>query len=145
VSGVRGRRLTALLAAGLLALAAAACGGNEPLAPQAPGPPADVTIPQSDQAPAEAAGGAGQDAAATGTDQSAPTEPDAGTDGTGTTPETEQTAPTGGDTGAAAPETGGGATAPEAAPDGPTNDTAPPEGSDAQQFEDFCAQNPGAC
>jgi hypothetical protein len=38
----------------------------------------------------------------------------------------------------------GGATAP-AQEDSATNDTAPPAGSEAQQFEDFCAQNPGAC
>jgi len=25
------------------------------------------------------------------------------------------------------------------------NDTAPPADSDAEQFEDFCAQNQGAC
>ena len=38
----------------------------------------------------------------------------------------------------------GGATAP-AEDDSASNDTAPPAGSDAEQFEDFCAQNPGAC
>ena len=45
---MRGRRLTALLAAGLLALAAAGCGGDDELAPEVPGPPADVVIPESD-------------------------------------------------------------------------------------------------
>jgi hypothetical protein len=29
--------------------------------------------------------------------------------------------------------------------DSPQNDTAPPPGSEAQKFEDFCTQNPGAC
>ena len=32
-----------------------------------------------------------------------------------------------------------------AEPDGPSNDTAPPPGSEAEQFEAFCAENPGAC
>ena len=38
----------------------------------------------------------------------------------------------------------GGTTAP-AQEDSPAEDTPPPAGSDAEQFEDFCAQNPGAC
>jgi hypothetical protein len=35
--------------------------------------------------------------------------------------------------------------APEQTPDSPTNDTPPPAGSEAEQFENFCAENPGAC
>jgi len=31
------------------------------------------------------------------------------------------------------------------APDSPDNDTPPPAGSEAEQFENFCAENPGAC
>ena len=38
----------------------------------------------------------------------------------------------------------GGATAP-GSQDTANSDSPPPAGSDAQQFEDFCAQNPGAC
>jgi len=34
---------------------------------------------------------------------------------------------------------------PAPAPDSPTNDTPPPAGSEAEQFENFCAENPGAC
>lgn len=30
-------------------------------------------------------------------------------------------------------------------PDTPENDTPPPPGSEAEQFENFCAENPGAC
>ena|SRR5688572_26160258 len=30
-------------------------------------------------------------------------------------------------------------------PDSPENDTPPPAGSEAEQFENFCAENPGAC
>jgi hypothetical protein len=37
----------------------------------------------------------------------------------------------------------GGSQAPPA--DTKSNDTPPPAGSPAQRFEDFCAQNPGAC
>ena len=33
----------------------------------------------------------------------------------------------------------------EQTPDSPDNDTPPPAGSEAEQFEDFCAENPGAC
>jgi hypothetical protein len=144
VSGVRGRRITAILATGLLAVAAAGCGGDDSLAPQVPGAPADVTVPDSGQSPAEAAASA-QDRASgdstTGTgDTSTPNDSstgDTGTTGTGTT---------GTDTGGTSTgDTGGGTAAPDTGTDSPQNDTAPPAGSDAQQFEDFCAQNPGAC
>jgi hypothetical protein len=30
-------------------------------------------------------------------------------------------------------------------PDSPDNNTPPPAGSEAEQFEDFCTENPGAC
>ena len=36
-------------------------------------------------------------------------------------------------------------TPPAVTPDSPTNDTPPPAGSEAEQFENFCAENPGAC
>jgi hypothetical protein len=132
---VRGRRLTAIIAAGLVALAVGGCGGDDELAPQVPGQPADFAVPETT---VEAA--AGDEEAAT--DDGSTTDEDATTeDATGTA---EETAPT--DTGAAAPETSGGGTEAPAVPeDSPTNDTAPPEGSGAEQFEDFCAQNPGAC
>ena len=35
--------------------------------------------------------------------------------------------------------------APAPTPDSPDNDTPPPPGSEAEQFENFCAENPGAC
>jgi hypothetical protein len=35
--------------------------------------------------------------------------------------------------------------APAPAPDSPQNDTPPPPGSPAERFEEFCAENPGAC
>ena len=137
---MRGRRLTALLAAGLLALAAAGCGGDDELAPEVPGPPADVVIPESDDAPAAA----GTDDETT-TDETGDETTDDGTaDDTGAAVP-DETAPAPGETGTVPETAEGGAAAPEAPADGPTNDTPPPEGSDAEQFEDFCAQNPGAC
>jgi len=144
---MRGRRLSALLAAGLLALAVTGCGGGEPLAPQVPGEPAEVRIPEA----AEPPGGADPESTAdpaTGEEDTGTTDEGATTDGTtdGTTAAPETTTPPVDETGEApVPDDGGGATAPEAVPDGPANDTPPPAGSDAEQFEDFCAQNPGAC
>jgi hypothetical protein len=140
------RTATLLLITAVLALGISACGGAEVEYQEVPGPPAGVPIPD-DQTSLEG-GGAAEDAAdpdatptptaedgtavpedqsgAAGTDQAATTEPaPAATADPGTTDS-------------------GGSTAP-AEPDGPANDTPPPEGSEAQQFEDFCAQNPGAC
>jgi hypothetical protein len=134
VSGVRGRRLTAIIAAGLLALAAAGCGSDETLAPEVPGPPADVVLPESTVAPAA-------DKDADSADQDSSADEGSSTDDT-TAPEDSGAT---GDTGATTPDTSGGTTAPDAEADSPTNDTPPPEDSEAEQFEDFCAQNPGAC
>jgi hypothetical protein len=138
VSGVRGRRITALVAAALLALAAAGCGGGEPLAPEVPGPPAEVKIPQASQAPGDAA--AAQNAA--GNDSTGTSDSTTGTGSSGDTGTDATPTPTPAGTGT---DQGGGAAAPDATADSPTNDTPPPDGSNAQQFEDFCAQNPGAC
>ena len=132
---MRGRRLTAIIAAGLLALAAAGCGSGDELAPEVPGPPAAVVLPESTVAPA-----ANEDAAAT--DENSTTDEGSTTDDTTAPEDTGATD----DTGATTPDTsGGGTTAPDAEADSPTNDTPPPTDSEAQQFEDFCAQNPGAC
>lgn len=132
---MRGRRLTAIIAAGLLALAAAGCGTDETLAPEVPGPPADVVLPESTVAPAA-------DEDADSADQDSATDEDSSTDDTTTPDDSGAT----GDTGATTPDTtGGGTAAPDAEADSPTNDTPPPEDSEAEQFESFCAQNPGAC
>jgi hypothetical protein len=124
------------MAAGVLALAAAGCGSDDSLAPEVPGPPADVVLPEATVAPAadEDADSADQDAS---TDENS-------TDDTTAPEDTGATGDTG-DTGATTPDTSGGTTAPEAEADSPTNDTPPPADSEAEQFEDFCAQNPGAC
>jgi hypothetical protein len=131
---MRGRRLTAIIAAGVLALAAAGCGSGDSLAPEVPGPPADVVLPEATVAPTS------DDENADSADQDSST--DEGTTDDTTAP--EDTGATG-DTGTTTPDTSGGTTAPEAEPDSPTNDTPPPADSEAQQFEDFCDQNPGAC
>lgn len=136
---MRGRRITALLVTGLLTLAAAGCGGDEPLAPQVPGPPAEVKVPQASQAPGDAAAAQGRGSASdssTSTNDSTTGTDTSGDTGAGATPTP---------TPAAGTDQGGGAAAPDATADGPSNDTPPPDGSNAQQFEDFCAQNPGAC
>ena len=130
---MRGRRITAIIAAGVLALAAAGCGNDDSPAPEVPGPPADVVLPQATVAPTadENADSAEQDST---TDENS-------TDDTATPEDSGAT----GDTGATTPDTSGGTTAPEAEADSPTNDTPPPADSEAEQFEDFCTQNPGAC
>jgi hypothetical protein len=56
-----------------------------------------------------------------------------------TVPDTATPAPTPTPTPAPTP------TPPAETPDSPENDTPPPEGSEAEQFEDFCTENPGAC
>jgi hypothetical protein len=134
VSAVRGRRVTAIIAAGLLALAAAGCGSDDSLAPEVPGPPADVVLPTSTVAPAA-------NDNADSADQSSSTDEGTTDEGTTTPDDTGAT----GDTGTTTPDTSGGTTAPDAEADSPTNDTPPPADSEAEQFEDFCAQNPGAC
>ena len=138
------RSATALLCTVALAAFAAGCGGSELDYEEVPGPPVEVSIPSET---VESGGSAGADADATPTptataEPGSTTAPDDQSGATGTAPST--------DTGTATAGTGtsdtdsGGATAP-AEEDSATNDTAPPAGSEAQQFEDFCAQNPGAC
>jgi hypothetical protein len=133
-----------LVVAALLALtlAAAGCGGADPGVVEVPGDPATATIPDSPLAPAAGSGdGASADATPTPTPTGTPA-PDA-SGSTGTTGSSGTTAASG--TTPAAGTDGGGSEAPADGADGPANDTPPPAGSDAQKFEDFCAQNPGAC
>jgi hypothetical protein len=112
---VRGR--IALLMA-LLALLAAGCGGDdEPAADSAePVEAPELTVPGGD---APALGG---DATDSGTD-TVPGEANPG--------ETATQAPGEGD--GSAPQ------------DSPESDTPPPPDSPASRFEEFCAENPGAC
>jgi hypothetical protein len=135
------RSATALLCTVALAAFAAGCGGSEVDYEEVPGPPVEVSIPSET---VESGGNADADATPTPTATPEPGSTTAPSDQSGST----GTAPSP-DTGdSASSDTSGtdsgGATAP-AEEDSATNDTAPPAGSEAQQFEDFCAQNPGAC
>jgi hypothetical protein len=131
------KRLTAVPLI-VLTLTLAACGGAKVAYEPAPGAPVDLSVPGNADALAPAA-----TATPTATATDTP-DPDATADPNATaTPDanagagTQQTAPQ--DNGQ-----GGAAQAP-AEQDSATNDQPPPAGSDAQQFEDFCAENPGAC
>jgi hypothetical protein len=64
------------------------------------------------------------------------------TDQKTTSTETTTTAPTQTNT-QTTPAPSGGTAAPQN--DTPQNDTAPPQGSPADKFEQFCKDNPGAC
>jgi hypothetical protein len=146
-------RAFALLAAVLALVLVSGCGGGDEIAPQTPGEPASMPIPESAEPPGGSGGGDSSadqptDDPATPEDESATPEATAPTDDSTTTePPPDQTgaAETPPEAAPAPEDTGGGTTAPSTEADGPTNDTAPPAGSDAEQFEDFCAQNPGAC
>jgi hypothetical protein len=117
-----------------LTLAVTACGGSKVAYQPAPGEPVDLAVPGTGEALAPEA---------TPTPTPTPTgTPEAGTAEATPTPD----ANSGAGTTETAPQsdTGGGTEAP-ADPDSATNDQPPPAGSDAQQFENFCAENPGAC
>jgi hypothetical protein len=131
--------IAALAAAGVLALTAAGCGSGEADAPQVPGAPADVTIPDG-EAPEQAAASA-QDQA--NSDSSSSSDDSTSSDDTSSS-DTGTSDSTTGDTGTTG-DTSGGTAAPDTGTDSAGNDTAPPAGSNAEQFEDFCAQNQGAC
>jgi hypothetical protein len=136
------RTATALLCTIALAAFATGCGGSELDYEEVPGPPVEVSIPSET---VESGGSADADATPTPTATAEPGSTTAPSDQSG---DTGAAPSTGSGTASAGTDTSGtdsgGATAP-AEEDSATNDTAPPAGSEAQQFEDFCAQNPGAC
>jgi hypothetical protein len=129
-------RLASRLAAPAITLAviAAGCGGSTVAFQEVPGDPPQMSVAGAEAfAPSPTATPTGTAEAATGVATPTPT---ATADTTGATaPSTSQ-----GTTDTAA----GGTTAPST-DDGATNDQPPPAGSPAQQFEDYCASNPGAC
>jgi hypothetical protein len=120
----------------VLVLALAGCGGTTVAVQEVPGDPAQLEVPGNGKALAPET-----TATATPTPTETPgaddAEATAAPDTTGAAPETQQqTTPEG--------TTEGGTEAPSTE-DSATTDQAPPAGSDAEQFEDFCAENPGAC
>jgi hypothetical protein len=141
------RPLSAVLLA-TAALAAAGCGGSQVSADEVPGPPPNITVPSD----AGLGGGGGADDASgtTGatddtTGSTSSSEPSASTD---TTPAPDTSADTGttGTTDTGTAETGTadtGTTEPAPTDTTGTDQTASP--SETEQFEDFCAQNEGAC
>jgi hypothetical protein len=118
----------------VLMLTVAGCGGSKVSVQEVPGDPVSLTVP----------GGAAlaPQATATATGTATPT-PTATTTGTGTTTGQAPTDQTSASTGTGT--SGGGTAAPADGTDSATNDQPPPAGAPAQDFEDFCAQNPGAC
>ena len=120
----------------LLVFALAGCGGATVAVQEVPGDPAPLSVPGTAE---------GLAPETTATPTPTPTEtPDADAAAAAATPDASGT------TGDAQTETApegtaeGGAEAP-ATEDSATTDQAPPAGSNAEQFEDFCAENPGAC
>jgi hypothetical protein len=128
-------RLTRLrLAVPLIVLVlAAGCGGGQVTVQEVPDGPAELNVPGTAAGLAPSATATPTGTATTSTTESSTatgeaTPDDTGTDATGTTDDTttDDTTTDGTD-------------------DSATSDQPPPAGSDADQFEDFCAQNPGAC
>ena len=128
---MRRLRLAALFI--VLALTVAACGGSTVTVQEVPGGAVDLGVP---------GGGAALNPAATATPGATATAtPTATTTGassstTTTTPQQSASTTTG--------TTNGGTQAPSTSSTGAATST-PAPGSPSQQYEDFCAQNPGAC
>jgi hypothetical protein len=117
----------------VLILAAAGCGGAGVAYNEVPGDPVQLTVPGTAEALAPAATAtptATVTAASASTAAATPTPAATTTDTTGQT-STDTTAQDG--TSAAGTD------------DGATNDQPPPAGSPADEFENYCASNPGAC
>jgi hypothetical protein len=127
---MRARRGLLIVPALLLALVLAGCGGGTVARDEVPGGPVTLSVPSD-----RTAGAAAATPTPSGSATPTPTPSATATPGTGTGTQATATAtPASSATGTTPSQT-----------DSPSNDTAPPAGSDAQQFEDFCAQNEGAC
>jgi len=123
-------RFTAAIA--VLVLTVAGCGGANVAYREVPGGPVELEVPGEG-----AAVGAATPTPTAEADATETPDPDAEADATAE-PQATAAPDTGTDDG-----TGDGTEAPPA--DDATNDTPPPAGSPQQQFEDYCAENPGAC
>ena len=131
------RRLT--IVAVSLALGAAGCGGSEVEYQEVPGDPAEITLPDRTPAADATASGTEEDASA---EEATPTATATPSDATGTSTDGATTDGATTEEPATAEAT---PTPAAAAADGETTDEPPVPGSDAERFEDFCAQNAGAC
>ena len=123
-------RFTAAIA--VLVLTVAGCGGANVAYREVPGGPVELEVPGDGAAVDAATPSPTAEADATETPEA-----DAEADATAE-PQATAAPDTGTDDG-----TAGGEEAPPA--DDATDDTPPPAGSPQQQFEDYCAENPGAC
>jgi outer membrane biosynthesis protein TonB len=112
------RKLIALILS-LFALAVAGCGGDDDEGQATTIPTVPLSVPGSDTVSSD--------------DESTDTTPSTTPDATPTPTPTPEPAPAPTPTPTPQPQ------------DTPQNDTPPPAGSEAEQFEDFCAENPGAC
>ena len=116
----------------VLALTVAGCGGGQATVEEVPGGPVQLTTPGGAALAPTATATAGATATATPTATTTGAS-SAGTTGTTTTQQTSTGTTSSGTASSGTQTTTGAAT--------PT----PPPGSPTQQYEDFCAQNPGAC
>ena len=124
------RRPLALLAVPVLALGLAACGGDDELTTELPRSTPELTVP-SETTPAA------PDATTTATTSTTETTPDAAADGGAAAAPAPAPAPA-----PAAPQEAPATGGQEPAGEAPSADTG---GAAPGEFEDFCAQNPGAC
>ena len=117
------------LAPALIAALLAGCGGDdEPAGEEVKKP--ELTVPQDDTAADTT------ESTDTGTDTESTDESGAGS------PDAPADQPNPGNGGVPAPDSNN---PPAEPPDSPENDRPPEPGSPADRFEQFCAQNPGAC
>jgi hypothetical protein len=151
------RTASILSVTALLAFGAAGCGGSKADYQEVPGGPVDVSIPTDPNLDTSGSASGSATPTPTPTATAAPgstTAPSDESGSTGTTPASgTDTTSSGTGTGGTSTDTSGGATpgsdsggaSAPGSDDTANSDSPPPAGSDAQQFEDFCAQNPGAC
>src|SRR3954447_11599542 len=127
---------TTRLAVGIVVLALAGCGGAQVTVNDVPGGPVDLKTP-----------GTGQGFAAvtpTATATATPTETPTADTSTGAAPTATPQADTTTQDNTPQADPNGGATAPQT-DDGTAAQQPPDPGASSDEFEDYCAQNPGAC
>jgi hypothetical protein len=136
------RRLSSIVLVALTALAAVGCGGSQVSADEVPGPPPALTVPSD-----PALGGCNSTTTSSGTttgDSSTSSNTGASTD-TSTPADTSADAATGATSTDTSTDTSTGTTDTTTTQPGTTTTEPAPSSSESQQFEDFCAQNAGAC